>query len=272
MSWWVKEHIAVNEDETKQLCSIEADTAADLPAADQSATAGFIIVRGSDAKDVATGDQYIMDSTGTWKLQPAGVQLDLTGYATTQDLTDGLAAKVDTTTFTAGQAAQDAEITYSINTGSKNRFDIDKPPVVNHTTYSLTDGVISVTANGNWAHYSVPVNLPAGNYILSTVISGYSKASGAPDTSIRLRMSATTSGGTNIVLQTVTGNGAMSVPFSWTGGTLYLQFYSDYNATTYANSYTASDTMIRSADITDDTFEKYAPTNRELYEMILALQ
>lgn len=110
MSWWISEHIAVNEDETKQLCSIEVDTAADLPAADQSATAGFIIVRGSDAKDVATGDKYIMDSTGTWKQQPSGVQLDLAGYATQQDLTDGLAAKVDTTTYTAEQAAQDALI------------------------------------------------------------------------------------------------------------------------------------------------------------------
>ena len=110
MSWWVKNHIAVNDDETKQLCSIEADNQTSLPAADQSATAGFIIVRGSDAKDVATGDEYIMDSTGTWRQQPSGVQLDLFGYATTQDLTDGLAAKVDTTTYTAGQAAQDAEI------------------------------------------------------------------------------------------------------------------------------------------------------------------
>lgn len=110
MSWWISEHIAVNEDETQQLCSIEVDTAADLPAADQSATAGFIIVRGSDAKDVDTGDVYIMDSTGAWKLQPSGVRLDLTGYATEQYVDDGLAEKVDTTTYTAGQAAQDAAI------------------------------------------------------------------------------------------------------------------------------------------------------------------
>lgn len=110
MGWWIKDHIAVNEDETKQLCSIEVDTAADLPAADQSATAGFIIVRGSDAKDVDTGDKYIMDSTGTWKLQPSGVRLDLTGYATEQYVDTGLAAKVDTTTYTAEQAAQDALI------------------------------------------------------------------------------------------------------------------------------------------------------------------
>ena len=111
MSWWVKNHIAVNDDETKQLCSIEADTQTSLPAEDQTATAGFIIVRGSDALVIDTGDRYILDSSGTWRQQPSGVQLDLSGYATTQELTDGLARKVDTTTYTAGQAAQDAEIT-----------------------------------------------------------------------------------------------------------------------------------------------------------------
>lgn len=114
MSWWIKEHIAVNDDETKQLCSIEADTQTSLPAADQSGTAGFIIVRGSAALVLDTGDRYIMNSSGTWMQQPSGVQLDLSGYATTQDLTDGLAAKVDTTTYTAGQAAQDTVIATKI--------------------------------------------------------------------------------------------------------------------------------------------------------------
>lgn len=94
MSWWIKEHIAVNEDETKQLCSIEADNQTSLPASDQTATAGFIIVRGSSALVLDTGDRYIMNSSGAWIMQPSGVQLDLSGYATTQDLTDGLAAKV----------------------------------------------------------------------------------------------------------------------------------------------------------------------------------
>lgn len=174
--------------------------------------------------------------------------------------------------FETDQQRQETEIGAAAALGAKNLFNIGATPTVNHTDYTLTDGVLTVTANGNWAHYSVPLNLPAGSYILSTVISGYSKASGAPDTSMRLRMSATTSGGTNIVLQTVTGNGAISVPFTWAGGTLYLQFYSDYNATTYANSFAAENTMIRRAEITDSTFAPYAPTNRELYEMILALQ
>lgn len=116
MSWWVKEHIAVNDDETKQLCSIEADNQTSLPAADQSATAGFIIVRGSDAKDVSTGDEYIMNSSGTWIQQPSGMQLDLTGYATTQDLSDGLAEKATVSAFNltlAGSPLVATEYSYS---------------------------------------------------------------------------------------------------------------------------------------------------------------
>lgn len=168
--------------------------------------------------------------------------------------------------FETDQQRQETEIGVVAALGAKNPFNIDATPVVNHTDFTLVSGKLTVTANGNWAHYSVPLSLPAGDYILSTAISGYSKAAGAPDTSMRLRMSATTSGGTNIVLQTVTGNGTMSVPFSWTGGQIYLQFYSDYNGTSYANSFAAENTMIRRAEITDDTFAPYAPTNRELYE------
>lgn len=168
--------------------------------------------------------------------------------------------------FETDQQRQDDEIGAVAAMGAKNLFNIGATPAVNHTDYTLTDGKLTVSANGNWAHYSVPLNLPAGNYVLSAVISGYSRASGAPDTSMRIRMSATTSGGTNIVLQTVTGNGSMSVPFTWTGGTIYLQFYPDYNGTSYANSFAAENTMIRRAEITDDTYVPYAPTNRELYE------
>lgn len=104
----------MNEDESKQLCSIEADNQTSLPAADQTATAGFIIVRGSSALVLDTGDRYIMNSGGTWIQQPSGVQLDLSGYATQQDLTDGLAGKVDTSTYNAGQAAQDTVIATKI--------------------------------------------------------------------------------------------------------------------------------------------------------------
>ena len=83
-----------------------------------------------------------------------------------------------------------------------------------------------------------------------------------------------TSGGASIVLQTITGNGTISVPFTWNGGTLYVQFYSNYNATLYANSFSAEDVMICTvADYKiSPAFVPYRPSWQEMYEMIKALQ
>lgn len=155
MSWWVKDHIAVNDDETKQLCSIEADTQASLPAADQSGTAGFIIVRGSSALVLATGDIYKLDSGGTWRQQPSGVQLDLTGYATTQYVDTGLAAKVDTTTYTQGQAAQDAKINpsydfiFGLGTALISNDDLNNYNAAGKI-YAASGAIASTIANSPW--------------------------------------------------------------------------------------------------------------------------
>lgn len=110
MSWWVMEQVSVNEAGTQTLANIQCDDVTDLPAPDQSATLGYIIVRGSQATVLATSEKYILGSTGTWVKMEDGVKLDLTGYATEQYVDTGLAAKVDVTTYTTEQAAQDAAI------------------------------------------------------------------------------------------------------------------------------------------------------------------
>lgn len=170
--------------------------------------------------------------------------------------------------LTVAEDADRAALIGQVDGGAKNLFNINATPIVNHTTYTLTDEKLTVSANGSWAHYSVPVDLPAGDYILSMNISDYTKTSEAPDTSMRLRMSETTSGGTSVILSTITGNGIISIPFTWGGGTLYIQFYPNYNATSYANSFSAEDVMIcTAADYAiSPAFVSYAPTNRELYE------
>lgn len=110
MSWWIIDTVSINEDGDESLCDIQCDTAADLPAADQTGTAGYTIVRGSTALDLATGDRYIMDSSGSWVQQPSEYQLDLAGYATQSWVSGELAGYVDTSTYTTDQAAQDAVI------------------------------------------------------------------------------------------------------------------------------------------------------------------
>lgn len=269
MAWWVKNHIAVNDDETKQLCSIESDTQTSLPAADQTATAGFIIVRGSDALVLDTGDRYIMNSAGTWVQQPAGVHLDLSGYATTQDLEDGLAGKVDTTTYTAGQAAQDAEISYSINTGAKNLllYNGYASGATNGVTYTInTDGTITVngTPQGTAPSY-IEIQLNGNAVNISRFCDGHHILSGCPaggsDTSYRMYAARSTYSRFDY------GDGVLLTETAMTDVRLVIYI---------ANGYTANNIifkpMVRRADIADAAYQPYAPTNRELYEMILALQ
>lgn len=93
MSWWVMEQVSVTEDGTQSLVNIQCDDVSDLPSSNQTATAGYTIVRGSQAKVLATSEKYILGGSGTWVKMEDGVKLDLTGYATEQYVDDGLAVQ-----------------------------------------------------------------------------------------------------------------------------------------------------------------------------------
>lgn len=271
MSWWVKEHIAVSDDETKQLCSIEVDNQTSLPAADQTATAGFIIVRGSSALVLDTGDRYIMNSGGTWIQQPSGVKLDLSGYATTQDLTDGLAEKVDTTTYTAGQAAQETEIGAVAAMGAKNLLDIQHPSVTRGTTYNATsDGGVELTcSNAAWTQYNIdffPVE-SGREYTFTLYVDAISGTN-----NFRVYIRDVDSSG-NILCDTnnISAIQTRTVTITPNANTIWVGIYLNNSATAKTASAKIR-AMLRRAEITDSTYVPYAPTNRELYEMILALQ
>ena len=148
MSWWIVDFKSINENGTEGLCDIECDTAASLPAADQTLTAGIKIVRGSKALDLSTGDRYKMNSSGSWVQQPSEYSLDLTGYATEQYVDSGLAAKVDTTTYTAGQDAQDAVIA-------------DKWGYIRSTIGGSGDFNTAVSS-GYYRYNGAPANAPTG--------------------------------------------------------------------------------------------------------------
>lgn len=274
MAWWVKNHIAVNDDETKQLCSIESDNQTSLPAADQTATAGFIIVRGSDALVLDTGDRYIMNSVGTWVQQPSGVQLDLTGYATTQDLADGLASKVDTTTYTAGQAAQDAEINVLAAQGAKNLLaDKHAAGTVTETNgFRFTaqqDGGIKIESigthnangdyyvQGNWGGTQTLLDLSGDTYTAS-----FSCSTTVGQISIRIFGAGNTA---------IINNLYLNAERNLTGEVKFI-FITVVSTAVIPDGGIVVYPMIRNAAITDSTYVPYAPTNRQLYEMLLALQ
>jgi hypothetical protein len=129
------EQVSVNEDGTQSLVNIQCDNVSDLPSPNQTATAGYTIVRGSRATVLATSEKYILGGAGAWVKMEDGVKLDLTGYATKQYVDDGLADKVDTSVYSSGQAAQDAALD-----AAKIRFQDSGNIRLNQLSWSQTGG------------------------------------------------------------------------------------------------------------------------------------
>lgn len=279
MSWWIKDQVSINEDGDESLCEIECDDATSLPAADQTATAGFTIVRGSSAKDIATGDKYIMGSTGTWVKQPSEFQLDLAGYATENWVEDELTDYVKTATYSTDQQRQDAAISAEetarkaecavlAEAGQKNAFDIDETTTTYSCTYTHADNVLEISGTAAYARVAYPITLPKGQYIFTATVDSVS-------TSARVRFNtASASGGSEVAADiNFSAAGDISRAITLTSDTtFYIMFYSKATSGSESSSATFSKIMVRRAEITDDTYAPYAPTNRELYEMILALQ
>lgn len=176
MSWWIVDFKSINENGTEGLCDIECDTAASLPAADQTLTAGIKIVRGSKAMDLSTGDRYKLNSSGSWVQQPSEYSLDLTGYATQSWVNGELAGYVPTTTYNTDQAAQDAAIA---GKASVSTFNITLSTQITASEYShsciQTGDIVTVcfrivlAAGLNAATSYSLFQLPSGTYPRITV-------------------------------------------------------------------------------------------------------
>lgn len=158
MSWWVIEQVSVNEAGTQTLANIQCDDVSDLPAPDQSSTLGYVIVRGSQAKVLATSENYILGSTGTWVKMEDGVKLDLTGYATEQYVDNGLADKVDTSVYSSGQTAQDAIIATKITAADVFGSGTSIPDNADLNDYTVGGKFYGGNSAGNTV-----LNLPVAN-------------------------------------------------------------------------------------------------------------
>lgn len=274
MSWWVMEQVSVNDDGTQSLVNIQCDDVSDLPSPNQTATTGYTIVRGSQAKVLATSEKYILGGSGTWVKMEDGVKVDLTGYATEQYVDDGLADKVDTSVYSSGQAAQDAEINVLAVQGAKNLLaDKHAAGTVTETNgfrfTAQADGGIKIesigahNANGdyyvlgNWGNQQTLLDLSDDTYTAS-----FSCSTTVGQISIRFFRAGNAPIINNLYLNTEQNlTGEVAFIFITVVSTAVIP---DGGIVVYP--------MIRNAKITDNTYAPYAPTNRELYEMILALQ
>ena len=279
----IRNVIVGGADKSYQTCYFECDSASDLPAQNQS---DYVIDIGSEAHDIDQNAKYMMKSNGTWTLQEAGTaaytkaETDAlladkadksTTYTKTQ--TDNLlAAKQDT--LTAQQlSAVNSGITanclqYIVDDGQKNLLLYRRSDnTLNGVTFTNNpDGSISLsgTSSASFARQGTCLlsDIPT-SYIGKTV-----RLTGGYNTNIRLRVfenpSATTA------LYTDEGSG---VNFTVTADMISnpYQIRISISNNTVCDGVTLYP-MIRDASLPGDNYKPYAPSNHELYEMILALQ
>lgn len=145
----------------------------------------------------------------------------------------------------------------------KNLFDWKNANVDNssNATYTKTDTDITVTSTGAWGRvaYKLPALEIGTKYTFSAAVSDLSQASATA----RIRISYNSEGTNKIVDVNLTKDGEYKAEFTPTESTIYVLFYPNFSSTAYTNSFTASDIMLRYADILDDTYEPYQPSVRE---------
>lgn len=236
-------------------CKFIADAASDLPAYNAYVSeTNEILSLGSEAETVNDGAQYKLNSSGSWILTQPGQA------AYTKAEIDAMIAAIN-----AINAAQQVQISYSINTGSKNKLKTLRASGSSATglvytlnsngTYSLSG---TTTSQANISALCTLADLPA-EFIGKDVI-----LSGAVDTAIRLSIY----NGNTQTQYTDTGSGI--------GFEVSAEMISNpYTVRLLVNSGTdctgkVLKPMIRLASISDDTFYPYAPTNREIYEILNA--
>ena len=234
-------------------CKFIADAASDLPAYNAYVSeTNELLSLGSEAETVTDGAEYKLDSSGNWILTHPGQA------AYTKAEIDAMIAAIN-----AINAAQQSEINYSIDTGSKNKLKTLRSSGSSATglvynlnsngTYSLSG---TTTSQANISALCTLADLPS-EFVGKSVI-----LSGAVDAAIRLSVY----------------NGSTQTAYTDTGSGIEFEVAAEmisnpYTVRLLVNSGTDCSgkilkPMVRLASITDSSFYPYAPTNRELFELI----
>lgn len=134
-----------------------------------------------------------------------------------------------------------AALAEDIDSGAKNKWNFANAgtQTVYSSTITKTDTDVTVTSTGTYGNVSYGFSLPAGNYVFSCKISDIN-ASGSASYQPRIILANNTSGTNAAGVINFTTNGTKSVEFTWTGGTIYVQ----YQPNASGNSFKASENMI----------------------------
>lgn len=192
----------------------------------------------------------------------ANIEAELTGVKTargSESLADVLNSKAENATVTAAVAELSAEIGAVANAGAKNYLLLNQSSETTagvDWTVDQSTGLVTATRRSGTSESTKLIaefDLKAGVYIFSAY----------PGASFSAADSFITSAGSTLARDidgyqefTLTQDASVRISCRIRSGITSAEFKP----------------MIRRAEIKDDTFVPYAPSNRELYEMILALQ
>lgn len=268
---WVKNAVSqgVADENDKQLVifDFDCDTVSDLPPQDLYSTSdNTIIAIGSTADVIDPKSKYKMKSDGTWVIQDVGN--DYYSKAEIDDMIDDINDTDDMQDRALAElygenANQQLEINYAINTGAKNVFSGSfTSQTLNGVAFTVnSDGTI--TANRTSTSSSA-ANLPSTNFVLKPGTYVFSCASNSQrDTTFD---SYVYNVDTSTTIARDNPNDSPGNVFTITQDTtvrVNVRVASGYNAQNVVFS-----PMIRDSVITNNTFQPYAPTNRELYNAV----
>ena len=169
------------------------------------------------------------------------------------------------------QQRQETEIGAVANRGAKNFLDVQHPTTTTRTSYTpLANGGVELScSNAAWTSYAI-ADIPVEAGVEYTITFLVDESSGTSNFSFFLR--DCNSSGTNLATKNYgSTTGKYEASFTPSNSAIWIGIYLN-NSATAATATAKLRCMIRPASITDSTFVPYAPTNRELYEMIQALQ
>lgn len=158
----------------------------------------------------------------------------------------------------------------------KNLFDWGKATWLNPNgsiTVTKTDTDISVTSKNSWASatYRLPELEIGRKYTFSVLVSDLVKDSAAEANRVKIRLSYDSGGQTPVQDFNLENDGNYKMTFTSISDTVYVIFYPNYSSNVLTNSFTASEIMLRYADITDDTYEPYIGSVNERLQNCLLL-
>lgn len=160
-----------------------------------------------------------------------------------------------------------AAIAKVVDDGSKNTFTTSISSS-NRATFTENGGVISVEGTGTWARVMFKVNCIVGQNVLSLKVDSVSSSA----CKVIIAKNADATG--QIAAEAITTAGNVAIQFTTDNEEVYVVLYVNNSSTQGNTSLTVSNVMLCTKAEWDisQAYKPYVPTNRELYEMILAMQ